>query len=256
MLMDSIAMLPKLRMEITNCAQSEAENLHEAWERFKKLLRKCPQHNLAEAEQIAKFYVGLLYSVKSTLDAAANREFDALPPQSGKELIEKVAARAVNTVFDRQGVKRVFEVKAIDQIIASKRKLAKQMFEMQKQFQKVKLLHSNFAPKCVTCGGPNCGQHCIETPAEEEEKYMGQAPFSNNYNSWWKNHPNFSWRDQGNDYQKSYNNQNFQGQRPQEQGKSSGKKSIEELLEGFIARVENDSKQKNAAIKNLEVQVG
>ena len=80
---------------------------------------------------------------------------------------------------------------------------------------------------------------------------MGQSPFSNNYNSGWKNHPNFSWRDQGNDYQKSYNNQNFQGQRPQEQGQSSGKKSIEELLEGFITRVEDDSKKKRCSNKEL-----
>ena len=50
------AILRKMRMEITNFGQSKAENLHEAWERFKRLLRKCPRHNLAEAEKIAKFY--------------------------------------------------------------------------------------------------------------------------------------------------------------------------------------------------------
>ena len=90
--------------------------------------------------------------MKSTLDAAARGEFDALPPQAGKELIEKMAARVVNTVSDRQEVKRVFEVEAVDQIIVSNMQLSKQMFEMQKQFQEVKLLHSNSAPKCVTCG--------------------------------------------------------------------------------------------------------
>ena len=72
------AVLRKKLNEITAFAQTEAENLHEAWERFKRLLRKCPQHGLSAAEQINKFYDGLLYSVKSTLDAAANGEFDAL----------------------------------------------------------------------------------------------------------------------------------------------------------------------------------
>src|ERR1044072_1200800 len=124
------ALLRKKKEEITCFAQSEAENLHEAWERFKRLLRKCPQHGLSEAEQINKFYDGLLYSVKSTLDAAAREEFDALPPQARKELIEKMVARAVNTVSDSQGAKRVFEVEVVDQIIASNRELAKQMFEM------------------------------------------------------------------------------------------------------------------------------
>src|ERR1044072_5291130 len=96
------AVLRKKKEEIASFAQSEAENLHEAWERFKRLLRKCPQHGFSEAEQINKFYDGLLYSVKSTLDAAARGEFDALSPQAGNELIEKMAARAVNTVSDRR----------------------------------------------------------------------------------------------------------------------------------------------------------
>src|ERR1044072_4556765 len=91
------AVLRKKLNEITAFAQSESENLHEAWERFKKMLRKCPQHNLTLAEQVTKFYDGLLYSVRSSLDAAANGEFDAKSPQEGKELIEKMAARAVNS---------------------------------------------------------------------------------------------------------------------------------------------------------------
>src|ERR1044072_6761466 len=112
------ALLRKNKEEITSFAQSEAENLHEAWERFKRLLRKCPQHGLSEAEQINKFFDGLLYYVKSTLDAAARGEFDAFPPHAGKELIEKMDARAVNTVSDRQGAKRVFEVETVDQMMA------------------------------------------------------------------------------------------------------------------------------------------
>src|ERR1044072_723975 len=58
------ALLQKMQKDIDNFAQSEAENLHEAWERFKRMLRKCPQHGLSEAEQVTKFYDGLLYSVK------------------------------------------------------------------------------------------------------------------------------------------------------------------------------------------------
>ena len=170
-----------------------------------------------------------------TFDAARG-EFDALPPQAGKEFIEKMAAREVNTVSDRQGARRVFEVEAVDQIMASTRQLAKQMYEVQKQVQDVQLMQANSMPKCVTCGGPNCGERCLETMAEEEAKYMGQAPYSNNYNQGWKNHPNQSWGDRGNNYQKPYNNQGFQSQgaRPHEQ--SSGKRSVEELIGDFLAQ--------------------
>src|ERR1044072_2935024 len=133
-----------------------------------------------------------------------------------------MVAKAGKTGFDSQGAKRVFEVEAVDQIIASNRHLAKQMYEMHKQFQEVKLLHSNSAPKCVTCGGPNCGEHCLETISEEEAKYMGQqAPYSNTYNQGWKNHPNLSWGDRVNNYQKPYNNQGFQGQGARQQEQNS-----------------------------------
>jgi hypothetical protein len=70
-----------MRNEIINFAQSESEDLYEAWERFKKLLRKFPQHNLSQAKQVAKFNDGLLYYVNSTFDAVVNGEFDALPAQ-------------------------------------------------------------------------------------------------------------------------------------------------------------------------------
>ena len=88
-------------------------------ERFKKLLRRCPQHNLTQAEQISKFYDGLLYSAKSNLDAAASGEFDALRPQAGWELIKKMAARAVNANSERQNRRSVFEVEAVNQLMAS-----------------------------------------------------------------------------------------------------------------------------------------
>src|ERR1044072_8337836 len=125
------AVIRKMKNDIATFAQTESENLHEAWEHFEKMLRKCLQHNLSQAEQVAKFYDGLLYSAKSNLDAAASGEFDALQPQAGQELIEKMAARAVNTVSDRQGRRIVFEVEAVDQLMASNKQLSKQIGEMQ-----------------------------------------------------------------------------------------------------------------------------
>ena len=77
------SLLRKMKNDIIIFAQTEAENLYESWERFKRLLRKCPQHNMSKAEQVARFYDGLLYSAKSNLDAAANGEFDALHPKQG-----------------------------------------------------------------------------------------------------------------------------------------------------------------------------
>src|ERR1044072_4082918 len=126
---------------------------------------------------------------------------------------------------------------------------------MQKQFQEAKLMQA-YVRGCVTYGGPNCGERCVETVAEEEAKYMGQqAPYSNTYNQGWKNHPNLSWGDRGNNYQKPYNNQGFQGQGARSQEQSSGKKSLEELLENFLVQQEDANKKRDAVVRNLEHQV-
>src|ERR1044072_4311572 len=176
-----------------------------------------------------------------------------------------MAARAVNSDSDRQNRRNVFELEAVNEVEASNKQMANQMAEMQKQMQEAKMMRVSNSD-CVTCGSPHCGERCVETFTEEEVKAMGQSrndPYSNNYNPRWRNHPNFSWRerDQGNNYQKPYNNQNFQGQSSgqqprQEQGGGSGKKSIEELLEGFMTRTENNYKNQEAAIKNLQNQFG
>ena len=145
-----------------------------------------PQHNMTKADQVARFYDGLLYSAKSNLDAAANGEFDALQPQAGYDPIEKMVARAMNAISDRQGRRGVFEVEAYDQLMASNKQLSKQIGEMQKQIKEVKVLNSRFNESdCVTCGGPNCREICLETCSEEEVKAMGMTsndPYSNTYN--------------------------------------------------------------------------
>lgn len=246
------ALLRKMRNDIMTFAQTEMENLYEAWERFKKLLRKCPQHNLTQAEQIARFYDGLLYSAKATLDAAANGEFDALLPQAGQELIEKMAIRAMNANTDRQNRKSVFEVEAYDKIMASNKQLSHQLAEMQKQFKEVKALGtSKAAEECVTCGGAHDSNNCTETavPREEEVKALND-PFSNTYNPGWRNHPNLSWGG-SNNTQRQGPNPRFQNQGSQPQGPS-----LKELLESFINRSENNHKNQEAAIKNLENQIG
>ncbi|XP_057418707.1 uncharacterized protein LOC130712907 [Lotus japonicus] len=144
------------------------------------------------------------------------------------------------------------------------------MSEMQKQIKEAKLPEARVAKvECVTCGGAHTTEQCTET-MDKEIKAMGQFqnnPYSNTYNPGWRNHPNFSWKEQGTNgqagnFQGQHPNQRFQGQAsrppPQEQaaGTSGGKKSLEELLESFINRSETNFKNQEASIKNLENQFG
>ncbi|GJY26780.1 putative reverse transcriptase domain-containing protein, partial [Tanacetum coccineum] len=55
--------------EINNFQQEPDENLYQAWERFKELLMKCPQHHLTEMQEVVLFYNGLDVPTRQILDS-------------------------------------------------------------------------------------------------------------------------------------------------------------------------------------------
>ncbi|GJV33391.1 hypothetical protein Tco_1393791 [Tanacetum coccineum] len=55
--------------EINNFQQEPDENLYQAWERFKELLMKCPQHYLTEMQEVIWFYNGLGIPTRQILDS-------------------------------------------------------------------------------------------------------------------------------------------------------------------------------------------
>ncbi|GKC70293.1 hypothetical protein Tco_1116176 [Tanacetum coccineum] len=55
--------------EIINFQQEPDETLYQAWERFKELLMKCPQHYLTEMQEVILFYNGLDVSTRQILDS-------------------------------------------------------------------------------------------------------------------------------------------------------------------------------------------
>ncbi|GJS27024.1 retrovirus-related pol polyprotein from transposon TNT 1-94 [Tanacetum coccineum] len=55
--------------EINNFHKEPDENLYQAWERFKELLMKCPQHYLTEMQEVVLFYNGLDVPTRQLLDS-------------------------------------------------------------------------------------------------------------------------------------------------------------------------------------------
>nr|GEY27128.1 reverse transcriptase domain-containing protein [Tanacetum cinerariifolium] len=60
-----------LRNEISNFQQRFDESFHEAWDRYKDLLRACPHHGFTELHQLDTFYTALNPSDQDSLNAAA-----------------------------------------------------------------------------------------------------------------------------------------------------------------------------------------
>ena len=52
-------------------AQQDGELVYEAWERYKKALRKVPNHGLPEWLEIEFFYKVLVQSTRNMIDDAA-----------------------------------------------------------------------------------------------------------------------------------------------------------------------------------------
>ncbi|GKC65440.1 retrovirus-related pol polyprotein from transposon TNT 1-94 [Tanacetum coccineum] len=59
----------KKMKEINNFQQEPDETLYQAWERFKELLMKCPQHYLTEMQEVILFYNGLDVPTRHILDS-------------------------------------------------------------------------------------------------------------------------------------------------------------------------------------------
>nr|GEV63462.1 MAK10-like protein [Tanacetum cinerariifolium] len=55
--------------EINNFQQDPGETLYQAWERFKELLLRCPQHYLTDMHEVISFYKGLDVPTRQILDS-------------------------------------------------------------------------------------------------------------------------------------------------------------------------------------------
>ncbi|XP_062100169.1 uncharacterized protein LOC133806049 [Humulus lupulus] len=205
----------KLRGKINNFYQLDGESLYGSWERFKELLRKCPHHGIEKWMLVHNIYNGLCGTTRTIIDAAAGEAFMSKSANEAYELLEDMATKNHHWSDERSsGVRKVAGVHELDAINA----LTAQVASLTKQLQQniVSTSAIQMAARCEICGGSHFFYQC---PASNNNIPMDQTqvqavgnfqrpfnnPFSNTYNAGWRNHPNFSWR-------------NNQGQQPQFQG--------------------------------------
>nr|GEZ06469.1 reverse transcriptase domain-containing protein [Tanacetum cinerariifolium] len=86
------SMVTKLRNEITNFRQRPDESLFEAWECYKLLTDRCPNHNMLPVTQIDTFYNGLTLRHHDTINAATDVTFMKRRPEECYDLIKNMTA--------------------------------------------------------------------------------------------------------------------------------------------------------------------
>nr|GEY25000.1 reverse transcriptase domain-containing protein [Tanacetum cinerariifolium] len=136
--------------------------LHEAWERFKDLLRACPHHGFSELTQIDTFYNGLTEQDQDSLNAA-----------SGGNLLNKTTREALKIIENKLKVRYSRSKSNVSRVNTNSRdnvsktddridKLADQISNLVEIVNKQVIAPAKAVEKtCVICGGAHAYYECI-----------------------------------------------------------------------------------------------
>ncbi|KAL5568444.1 hypothetical protein UlMin_025019 [Ulmus minor] len=257
----------KLQNDITFFQQLEGESLYETWERYKELLRRCPRHGIPFWIQMETFYKGLNAQTRTIVDAASNGALMSKTYNEAYALLERMASNNYQWPTERVPAGRriagVHEVSEITSLTAQIASLVNTLNNQQATHHQSVNSVQGTGESCVLCNGTHRFESCPSNP--ESVCYVGNMnrnnnPFSNTYNPGWRQHPNFSWSNQG-----AGQGSNSAPQRPQyppgfqQQQKpqtSEFLSSMESLLKEYMARNDAVIQSQAASLRNLENQVG
>ncbi|GJU26690.1 hypothetical protein Tco_1165311 [Tanacetum coccineum] len=196
------AMVTKLRNEIINFCQCPDESLFEAWERYKLLIDRCPNHNMLPVTQIDTLYNGLTLRHRDTINDAVGGTFMKRRPEECYDLIENMTAHHNDwdTSAQRSESSSYVTSSSDLEIVALKAKMAeinKILLKMLQINQQVKVV----TPSCETCGGLHAYNDCPATVGQTQNVYAAGA----------YNQGGNSYQPQGNRNLLSYRSDNYLG---------------------------------------------
>ena len=91
------------RREIIVFQQGEDESLYIAWERFKRLLKRCPMHGIDWKTQMDIVYHSLNYTSKRIIDASCCGAFKRKSAEEARDMIEDLAKCNMKAPFETSG---------------------------------------------------------------------------------------------------------------------------------------------------------
>ncbi|OMO62746.1 reverse transcriptase [Corchorus capsularis] len=229
----------KLRTDITSFRQRDNETLHDAWERFKDLQRKCPHHGVPDGGAILR-----------------------KPIAEALELMETVASNNEESYGERDGSKRGLH--SVDSVTMLNVKLDFIVTMLNKANINAISNPSNPSMSCEWCAEYHDSSEC---PQLEQAQYVANTgrqqnnPYPNTYNQGVRNHPNSSWGGQGASSSRPVGQPGYQQpkqqfqQTLQPQAPPPQASAFENRLDKIEELVMQMTKSNQTAIQNLEVQV-
>ncbi|GJV17315.1 hypothetical protein Tco_0222913 [Tanacetum coccineum] len=153
--------------EINNFQQEPDESLFRAWERFKELLMKCPQHYLTDMQEVILFYNGLDVPTRQILDSKG-----AIPSKTAADAKIAIQEMAEYSQKWHNGTSsRTRGTKTPDGLAAIQAQLNNLERETKKVNEKVYATQVG----CEQCKGPH---YTKDYPQKEEGKTLEEAYYT------------------------------------------------------------------------------
>ncbi|GJU17102.1 hypothetical protein Tco_1145068 [Tanacetum coccineum] len=152
--------------EINNFQQEPDENHYQAWDGFKELLMKCPQHYLTEMQEVVLFYNGLDVPTRKILDSR-----EAIPSKTvadAKIAIQKMAEYSQKW---HNGTSRTKSTETSDGLACIQAQLKNLGREIKKVNEKVYVTQVG----CEQCKSYHYTEDC---PLKEEGKTLEEAYYT------------------------------------------------------------------------------
>ncbi|GKA04510.1 reverse transcriptase domain-containing protein [Tanacetum coccineum] len=152
--------------EINNFQQEPDETLYQAWERFKELLMKCPQHYLTEMQEVILFYNGLDVPTRQILDSRG-----VVPTKTAEDAKKAIQEMAEYSQKWHNGTSRGRSTETSDGLAAIQAQLNNLGREIKKVNEKVYAAQVG----CEQCKGPH---YTKDFPLKEEGKTLEEAYYT------------------------------------------------------------------------------
>ncbi|XP_041011423.1 uncharacterized protein LOC121255209 [Juglans microcarpa x Juglans regia] len=251
----------QLRSEIGQFKQNDFESLYEACERYKDLIRRCPQHGLPDWLQVHMFYNGLNGQTRTIVDAASGETLMSKTAEGATYFLEEMASNNYQWTTERTMAKKVAGIHELEPLAV----LSAQVTTLTQQIsalttQRIPQSAEYVAATSMTIPSNEASPEQVQYINNRNYNYRGN-PMPNYYHPGLRNHENLSYENTKNVLQPS---PGFDSQ--QNEKKMSLENAMISFVEETNARFKKtDSQLDNieihcsnmgAAIKNIEVQIG
>ncbi|XP_076939610.1 uncharacterized protein LOC143608459 [Bidens hawaiensis] len=211
----------RLRDQICSFRMDPDEPYPLAWERFRNLLSRCPQHGLLEWAVVEKFYNGLTFEMEKRFNTSAGGNMlEKLDIDECESLFESFSLAEQQESSARGASKTTTSSTRGIYQVSNDTRIATALEAMQKDIRELKKI----AQKCEICHG---GHNTVDCPVDQQEKvdYLGnQSRGANAYgNLGWRNNSNYGWKSGGN--AQGFQQRQEQVSDPEAAGSSSAGKS-------------------------------